>query len=89
MKTTRPITKLAAALAALLITATLTVNAADKPLPYPLKTCIVSDNDLNSMGGPVTKIHKGQEVKFCCKPCVAKFKKNPGKYLSRIPAKGG
>ncbi len=84
MKTTLHITKLAAALTALLITATLTVNAADKPLPYPLKTCIVSDNDLDSMGGPVTKVHKGQEVKFCCKPCVKKFDANPEKFLKKL-----
>lgn len=55
-----------------------------KTKPYPLKTCIVSDNELGSMGKPVTKIHNGQEVKFCCKPCVKKFDADPAKYLAKI-----
>jgi YHS domain-containing protein len=52
--------------------------------PYPKKTCLVTDNKLGSMGSPVTKVYDGQQVKFCCKPCVAKFEKNPQKYLSKI-----
>jgi len=52
--------------------------------PYPLSTCIVSDNKLGSMGTPVTKVHQGQEVKFCCEPCVKKFDANPGKYLAKL-----
>lgn len=51
---------------------------------YPLKTCLVTDNELGSMGKVVTKIYDGQEIKFCCKPCVAKFEKNPAKYLSKL-----
>jgi hypothetical protein len=59
--------------------------AAEAPTkPYPLKTCIVSGNDLNSMGGQQRLVHNGQEVKFCCKPCIGKFKKNPDKYLAKI-----
>ncbi len=52
--------------------------------PYPLKTCIVTDSKLGSMGDPVTKIYNGQEVKFCCAPCVKKFEANPEKYLAKI-----
>ena len=51
---------------------------------YPKSTCIVSDNRLGSMGRPVSEIYNGQEIKFCCKPCVAKFHANPEKYLSKI-----
>jgi YHS domain-containing protein len=51
---------------------------------YTADTCIVSDNKLGSMGTPVTRVYDGQEVKFCCKPCVAKFEKNPSKYLAKI-----
>ncbi len=54
-----------------------------KVKPYTKDTCIVGDNKLGSMGSPVTKVYKGQEVKFCCKPCVAKFEKNPDKYLAK------
>jgi len=51
---------------------------------YPLKTCIVTDNALDSMGDMQTIVHEGQVVKFCCEPCVAKFKKNPAKYLAKL-----
>ena len=53
--------------------------------PYQLKTCVVSGNTLGSMGDPVTKIYNGQEMKFCCKPCVKKFDANPVKYLAKLP----
>jgi len=52
--------------------------------PYPKKICLVTDNKLGSMGSPITKVYADQEVKFCCKPCVAKFEKNPQKYLAKI-----
>lgn len=55
--------------------------------PYPSDVCIVSGNKLGSMGKPVTMVYKGQEVKFCCKPCVAKFNRNPEKYLKKIAPK--
>ena len=51
---------------------------------YPLDTCIVSDNKLGSMGDPVTIVHEGQAVKFCCKPCVKKFRENPAKFLGKL-----
>jgi len=51
---------------------------------YTRDTCIVGDNKLGSMGSPVTKVYGDQEVKFCCKPCVAKFEKNPAKYLAKL-----
>ena len=53
--------------------------------PYPLNTCIVTDNELGSMGKIVTKTYQGQEVKFCCKPCVKKFEAAPEKYLKKLP----
>jgi len=55
-----------------------------KTKSYTRDTCIVSDNKLGSMGSPVSKVYGDQEVKFCCKPCVAKFEKNPAKYLAKI-----
>ncbi len=57
---------------------------AGKVKPYPLKTCLVTGNDLDSMGGPVTRVYDGQQIKFCCKPCVQKFEANPGKYLAQL-----
>lgn len=52
--------------------------------PYPGDTCVLTDNKLGSMGPPITKVYGDQEVKFCCKPCVAKFEKNPGKFLADL-----
>ncbi|HEX2861010.1 MAG TPA: hypothetical protein VHN79_05200 [Lacunisphaera sp.] len=59
-------------------------SAKEKPRSYPLDTCIVTENDLDSMGGAVTKVYDGQEVKFCCRACIRKFEKNPAKYLARM-----
>ncbi|MEQ1843717.1 MAG: hypothetical protein ABL994_25215 [Verrucomicrobiales bacterium] len=67
------------ALSALLLT---TVFAAK---PYPLNYCVVTDNELGSMGKVVTKVYGDQQIKFCCKACVAKFEKNPTKYLAKLP----
>jgi len=52
--------------------------------PYTSDMCITTDNKLGSMGDPVTMVYEGQEVKFCCQPCVAKFKANPQKYLANL-----
>lgn len=55
-----------------------------KAKPYPLETCIVTDNELGSMGRPITKVYNGQTVKFCCKPCVKEFEAEPAKFLPKI-----
>jgi len=67
----------------LILTHASAILAADKP--YPLKTCLVSGNALGSMGKVVVKSYQGQEIKFCCKPCVKKFDVNPAKYLAKMP----
>ncbi len=64
---------------------TATSSASSDVKPYTRNTCIVSDNKLGSMGTPITKVYADQEVKFCCKPCIAKFEKDPQKYLAKIP----
>ena len=53
-------------------------------VPYPLDTCIVTGNKLGSMGTPITKTYKDQDVKFCCRPCIKKFYKDPERYLDKI-----
>lgn len=55
--------------------------------PYPLKVCLVTDNDLGSMGDPVSIVHEGQEVKFCCHPCIKKFRAEPEKFLKKLGQK--
>ena len=57
---------------------------------YPLKTCIVSEEELGGgMGDAVDFVYKqeGQSdrlVRFCCEMCLPKFKKDPAKYLKVI-----
>lgn len=55
--------------------------------PYPLKVCIVTDNDLGSMGDEKVIVHEGQEIKFCCAPCEKKFRRTPAKYLEKLTPK--
>jgi len=67
--------------------------AADAPAAttYPLTTCVVSGEALadGDMGPPIDYVYKqeGQPdrlVRFCCKMCIGKFKKDPAKYLKQI-----
>ena len=59
-----------------------------KPKPYPLKTCVVTDEEINDKGEmkPYRFVHEGQEVKLCCKSCLKDFKKEPAKYMAKIEA---
>ena len=51
--------------------------------PYPLTKCLVTDEGFNH-GKPYTFVHEGQEIKLCCEDCLADFKKEPSKYLSKL-----
>jgi len=58
---------------------------------YPLKTCLVSDESLGSMGEAVPYIHRasGQPdrvVFVCCDGCIDDFKKEPAKFLAKVDA---
>ena len=55
-----------------------------KPAPYPLKTCLVSGEDLDSMDDRVSTVYEGQVFEFCCKPCLKKFNKEPAKYQAML-----
>ena len=51
---------------------------------YPIDFCIVTGNDFDEEGSgmiPYTHVHEGITIKFCCKPCLPKFIKDPEKYL--------
>ena len=54
--------------------------------PYPLKTCVVSGEELGKMGEPFRFVHQGQEIKLCCKGCEKDFLKEPAKYLGKLAA---
>ncbi|MDP3071384.1 MAG: hypothetical protein Q8N18_13925 [Opitutaceae bacterium] len=55
--------------------------------PYPLKVCIVTDNDLDSMGDETSMVYQGQVIKFCCAPCEKKFLKDPPRFLAKLAPK--
>ena len=62
-----------------------TEKKAEKAKPYPLKTCVVSDEKLGGdMGEPYVFTHEGREIKLCCKSCLKDFKKDTAKYIKKI-----
>jgi hypothetical protein len=64
-------------------------RAAEKKVkPYPLDTCVVSDEKLGADPSmkPHVFTHEGREIKLCCKPCLKEFKKETAKYIAKIEA---
>jgi hypothetical protein len=67
-------------------------SAADAvPANYALKTCVVSDEDLGSMGKPFEVIYKQEgkpdrKVLLCCSNCEEGFLKDPAKALAKLDA---
>ena len=57
-------------------------SAVSAAKPYPLKKCIVTDEDFH--GDPYVFVHEGQEVKLCCKDCLPDFEKEPAKYMKKL-----
>ena len=51
---------------------------------YPLKTCAVSGEGLDEMGGPLDVVQDGRLVRLCCKGCVRALAKNPKEILGKI-----
>lgn len=51
---------------------------------YPAKTCVVSDEDLGSMGEPVEMLYGTRLVRLCCKGCVKGFKKDPAAFIAKL-----
>lgn len=43
--------------------------------------CPVSGKDVNPA---IKAVYQGKEYSFCCKSCLAKFEKNPEKYIAKI-----
>jgi len=63
---------------------TASAGATSEVKPYPLNVCIVSDEELGSMGDPIVFVNDGQEIKVCCDDCKAPFEKDPAKYLAKL-----
>jgi Cu(I)/Ag(I) efflux system membrane fusion protein len=59
----------------------------DRVLAARQKTCPVTGEPLDSMGGPVRVEVAGRVVFVCCKACEKPLRKDPEKYLAKLPAK--
>jgi hypothetical protein len=70
--------------------ATMTQASSAAASTYPLDTCVVSGEKLGGeMGAPVDYVYKeagkpDRLVRFCCKMCIPKFKKDPAKYIKLL-----
>lgn len=54
--------------------------------PYPLDTCVVSGEKLDSMGGAYDVEVDGRTVKLCCAGCEDQLRADPAKYLAMLDA---
>ncbi|MCB9851661.1 MAG: hypothetical protein H6819_01090 [Phycisphaerales bacterium] len=51
---------------------------------YTLTKCVVTDEELGSMGDPPIKIIEGREVRVCCAGCFKKIEKDTKKYFDKM-----
>jgi YHS domain-containing protein len=51
---------------------------------YPSKTCLVSGEELGSMGAPIDRVAGNRLVRFCCKGCLKDFDAEPLKFLAKL-----
>jgi hypothetical protein len=56
---------------------------------YPMKTCLVSDEALGSMGDAVAHVHRAagkpdRVIFLCCEGCIDDFKADPAKFLKKV-----
>lgn len=57
---------------------------------YPLDTCVISGQPLDSMGGPINMVVANQLVRLCCAGCKGKVEADPAGTLAKIEqARGG
>jgi hypothetical protein len=59
----------------------------DRLLAARQKFCPVTGEPLDSMGGPIRLVVEGRVVFVCCKGCEEPLRKDPAKYLSKLPAR--
>lgn len=79
MKPTRII-----ALAAALLLGVFAIQGLSGEKNHKPGTCVVSEEELGSMGKPVIVKHEGREIPLCCKSCIKKFEASPAKYIAML-----
>ena len=58
-----------------------------KATPVKFTTCMVTGEDLGTMGKPLMVKYKGQDYPVCCAGCKPKFEKEPEKYIKSAMAR--
>ena len=58
---------------------------ADRALAERQKLCPVTGKPLGSMGTPARAVAHGRVVFLCCGGCTGAFKRDPEKYLAKLP----
>ena len=53
---------------------------------YPLETCLVSGQALDSMGGPVEYVIANRLIKLCCAGCEDALKEDPAGMIAEVDA---
>ncbi len=61
------------------------LDAADRKLAEKQKVCPVSGELLGSMGKPYKVTVKGRTFFLCCSGCEPELKKDPDKFLKKLP----
>jgi len=88
MKTMKTFSLLIISAALALPLVTLGAESKDKPKPYPLNTCLVTDEKLGEDPSmkPYSFVEDGQEIKLCCKSCLKDFKKDKATLMKKLAA---
>lgn len=62
----------------------------DQLAGYPMETCVVSGQPLDSMGGAIDHVVANRLVRLCCAGCLPRVEANPARVLDVIDeARGG
>lgn len=51
---------------------------------YPLETCVVSGEELGSMGEPVEHVHGNRLVRLCCAGCEGAVEQRPAEHIAKV-----
>ncbi|MFA9478139.1 hypothetical protein ACERK3_07485 [Phycisphaerales bacterium AB-hyl4] len=51
---------------------------------YPLETCLISGQELGSMGDPVEHVLYNRLVRLCCAGCVSELEENAEVHLAKL-----
>jgi Cu(I)/Ag(I) efflux system membrane fusion protein len=65
----------------------LQLSAADQALVAKQRLCPITGQPLGSMGVPTRVLIGGRIVFLCCEGCEPELKRNPNKYLAKLPSK--